>query len=69
MEHINDKIVNDPELKQLYQNDALFHVAINNSILNKLSWEDTLISALKVGYKEKDAWFNKLIKHVQKYGA
>jgi hypothetical protein len=68
MEHINTKILNDPELKQLYQNDASFHAAINHGILNKLSVEDILIFALKIGYKEKGALHDQLIKHIQRFG-
>jgi len=52
-EKMENFICKDEDLLYLYQNDSIFHDAIETAIENKLSIKNTLIFALLAGYESK----------------
>lgn len=62
---ILNRIYEDQDLINLYQNDACFRSSIEIAVESNKSWEDTIIFALKNGYKFKQEIFEQSVKLCQ----
>jgi hypothetical protein len=68
MREIMQIITNDAELLELYHNDPHFHATIENSILLNMGVRETLVCAIKTGYKAKKEMSDNYLEHLQLYG-
>lgn len=68
LDDIKSIIVDDTELRELYLNDPYFRRSIDAAVKNKMSIQDTLICALKIGYSNKNKIQADYENYIIKYG-
>lgn len=62
------RIASDPELRDLYQNDATFYTAVHVAEQQNMDTKEALTFALKAGYKAKNEIEQAFTEHIHRCG-